>query len=372
VNAETYLDIEALPSGASLGVVKGYNKALRRWEVHKTCLVPVRDALVRSEPRLLSNLKHDHIVPIYNAEIIPDYDELVRGEGDVVTFSMPFIDGGSLRELVEGGSTLSVGETIRIGVQVGSALAYLHTEQRMLHRDVKPGNILVRGDRSGAFLTDFGSAALLDDVDRTGPYGFELYYGDGRAVESGYFTPTTDTFGLATALFEACSGPLPFEDTSPAVVHDRVYVQGRRPLVDRCYEAFAPHIPAALRRVLRKGMRREPGDREPSARDFVTALDALHGVDWRPVVTTNDAIACWEGFWSSTRLLDAGRRLKVETRPLKAGRRKGDQRVEALYLSEATGWRRMSSSTITADDVEALADFFDTVDDAVAHNRAAS
>lgn len=367
MNAEAYDSIEVLPSGASLGVTRGYNRALHRWEVEKAVHVSIADAVVRSEPHLLSTIRHPNVVPVFHAEI-------AAGTDDVVVFTMPAIDGGSLEDLIETGSRLSVGETISVGSGISSALAYTHHDIGFLHRDVKPANVLVSADHTTGYLTDFGSAARIDQAGRTGAYGFDLYNGDGAAVCAGHFTVATDIYGLGTTLFQACSGPLPFDDYDPEDIYRRVFQQGRRALPNRHYEAFEPHIPQALRRVLRKAMKQSPTDRYQNARDFARDLQRLRVVDWRRTACGDGLVGTWEGRWRSERNADRARTLLVRTHTLTAGQSRGRLRAEGYWLLGSSAKRRrvVPDATIDVDDTDALAAFFDTVDAAVAHNRAAS
>jgi serine/threonine protein kinase len=337
---------------------------LRRWEIHKTVDIDnVRDGVLRNEPQLLESLEHTNIVRVFDAWVHP-------GDVKLATFVMPEIRGGSLDKLLLEGIRLSVSDTIRLGVQMSHALAYLHNEGGFLHRDVKPGNLLLSASGETGYLTDFGSAARLDAAGRTGAYGWQLYYADGKGVSAGFFTPETDIFGLSVALFEACSGHLPFESFDPETVHKRVF-SGRRPLPSRCYEAFPPHIPARLRGLLRKGMREDPNGRFGSAAALATALNGLRCIDWAQV-DGEGLIGEWRGWWRSLRSDGDGRLCRVTSRPLGTGPRRGELRFSAQFQSRGAEWRRLRpDATLRASDLAGAGKFFDSVDAAVAQVRAA-
>ncbi|HSY80996.1 MAG TPA: serine/threonine-protein kinase, partial [Gemmatimonadaceae bacterium] len=109
----------------------------------------------RREIQVAARLQHPHIVPL-----------LTAGEsGKLPYFTMPFIDGESLRSRLTKGGELPVGEAVRVLREVASALAYAHAAG-VVHRDIKPENVLVSG--GAAMVTDFGVAKALKDAANSG------------------------------------------------------------------------------------------------------------------------------------------------------------------------------------------------------------
>ena len=158
------------------------------------------------EIEMAAGLAHPNIVPVY------DSGE-AGGEDGLLFYVMPFIDGETLHHRLYQDKRLSVEEAVRITVEVAGALSYAH-KQNIIHRDIKPGNILFVDGH--AMVTDFGIAKAMcdscDDDDITligGLVGTPNYMSPEQAAGEP-IDQRTDIYSLGCVLFEMLSGQLPY------------------------------------------------------------------------------------------------------------------------------------------------------------------
>ena len=224
----------------------------------------------RAEARATAALHHRHIVPIY------DYGE-TQGR---LYFAMERVHGLSLDKHIAqarraGRLPLPPEEASRRFAGVADALGLAH-RRRILHRDVKPGNILVGSDGTLA-LTDFGLAKALDQASarltsKAGGFLGTLHYSPPEQALGRDLTPASDLYSLGVTLFEAVTGKLPLEGkTTEAMLQSILYGTPRR------LRELLPSPPRDLEAVLDKLLSREPGDRyqdgEALSRDLLRIAD---------------------------------------------------------------------------------------------------
>lgn len=224
----------------------------------------------RAEARATASLHHRHIVPIY------DYGE-AQGR---MFFAMERVDGMSLDKHIaaarrRGVRPLEPLEAARRFAGVADALGLAH-RRRILHRDVKPGNILVAADGTLA-LTDFGLAKALDQgsmrlTSKSGGFLGTLHYSSPEQAVGRELTPASDLYALGVTLFEAVSGEMPLHGkTTEAVLQSILHGEPRR------LREVLPRPPRDLEAVLDKLLCREPGDRyqdgEALSRDLARIAD---------------------------------------------------------------------------------------------------
>jgi len=193
-----------VPAGRTSRVGRAYHEVFRKPCVQKTVdLNGLVDSVYRNEPQFARDLHHPHVVEIWEAQ----HDPVVNG---AVTFVMPVYPGGSVVEALVSGHRFSVVEAIDIAGHLADALAYVHDELGFLHRDVKPGNVLLNASRTSGFLSDFGSAARMDISGRTATAGFTEIYLDPAGLHLGYMDRTSDVYAAGLVLFEMLCGAFPY------------------------------------------------------------------------------------------------------------------------------------------------------------------
>ena len=211
------------------------------------------------ESQLAAALDHPSIVPVYDA-----------GEADGVLYiAMAWVDGTDLKTLLAEEGRLPLRRALRIVGQVGAALDAAHA-RGLVHRDVKPANILVAdGDR--AYLSDFGAVKELASggTTRTGSFVGTLEYSAPEQIEGGQVDARTDVYALACVLFECLSGKAPFHRPSEVAVLN-AHLHAEPPKLSDA----VPELPEALDRVVAKALSKSPLDRYASCGELVAAVRA--------------------------------------------------------------------------------------------------
>ena len=206
----------------------------------------------RREAMLQAALEHPNIVPVYEA-----------GESDEGLFmAMRLVEGTDLKRLAEGGE-LEPERVLALLAHVAAALDAAHSAG-LVHRDVKPQNVLVDGDR--AYLADFGLTKGAGDrgTTLTGQYLGSLDYTPPEQIRGEPVGPAGDLYALAAVLYEALTGEVPFpHETEAAVLYAHVAETPPRPSERR------PELPQALDAVVARGLAKRPEDRYRSATALV-------------------------------------------------------------------------------------------------------
>jgi serine/threonine-protein kinase len=168
------------------------------------CLPEYRERFLR-EARLAASVDHPHLVPVYDV-----------GETDGKLFlAMQWIEGADLKRMLETSGCLSAESAVAIVTQVASALDAVHSAAGLVHRDVKPANVLVRqvGGRDHAYLTDFGVAKPSETSDQLTKTGWLLGttgYLSPEQIMGQEPGPRSDLYALGCLLFETLTGQPPF------------------------------------------------------------------------------------------------------------------------------------------------------------------
>jgi serine/threonine protein kinase len=216
-----------------------------------------RLARLRAEAQMLAALEHPNVVRVHAwretepAAAAPEWAHCLV---------LQYVSGGSLADRVKDEGPLTWQSAARYVADVGEGLLAVHA-RGLIHRDVKPANILWDPARDEAVLTDFGVSARLAE---TGTRAGTPVYMPPEAF-AGILTPSQDVYGLAASLFWLVTGSFPFP--GPAVAD--IVAQVQRGLPDPDSRCAA--LPATVERLLRDGLAADP-ERRPSLRDFIAAL----------------------------------------------------------------------------------------------------
>jgi serine/threonine-protein kinase len=228
---------------------------------HEMLATPTMRERFWREARILAQLRHPNIVPVF---------DVGEAEG-VVYLTMPRVVGESLRDLLGRERRLGVTRTVGLVAEVGRALDAAH-RAGVIHRDVKPENVLLEGKEQRALLTDFGIArtAALDGPAVTAAglvMGSPQYMSPEQMRGDADIGFATDLYALGAMAFEMLAGTLPY---AAATVQQLIYLQvttDPAPLGD-----LRPDVPKGVSEAVTRCLRREPGDRWASVDEFVRAL----------------------------------------------------------------------------------------------------
>ncbi len=214
------------------------------------------------EGRIQAAIDHPHIVTVYEA-----------GESKYGLFiAMRLIRGSTLKDLILG-RELDAGRSLRILGQVAGALDTAH-EAGLIHRDVKPQNILVSRARDHGYLADFGvmKGRGTTNLTRAGQIVGTIDYMAPEQIRGEPATQASDIYGLAAVLYESFSGTVPYPKQSDvAVIYAHLHEPPPR------LTPVRPELPVALDEVLERAMAKDPAARYPSAVAMVDAADEALG-----------------------------------------------------------------------------------------------
>lgn len=329
--------------------------------VQKTVsLLGVPDGVAR-EPHLLKEARHKHLIEVWDAQWEPD----PQFQGlDAVTFICDYFPGGSVYDALMDGHEFGVAGAMRICGQMLDALEYLHEDRAYLHRDVKPGNVLLDEARENAVLADLGSAGRIDVRTSTAPdYGGTPLYLAPEAKPTGQVTPRSDLYSIGLVAVEMLAGRFPYERIHLSDVETRL-IAGKRALIDRLY-VLPPYVPPNVKKFVESLIRVEPARRPETARSALRRLNTLQYVDWRRTLGTG-LLGEWIGTWPPHKLASRRRRYRANATHVARGPYAGKVRLTADWQKPGGIWRGLRRLTchIEAEDAKALALFFREVESA--------
>jgi tetratricopeptide (TPR) repeat protein len=222
------------------------------------------------EIRVAARLSHPHILTVH------DSGEVASGEAGAgfLWYTMPVVDGESLRQRLLREGQLPVDEAVRIARSAADALDFAHANG-IVHRDIKPENILLFAGEP--MIADFGIALALGRIDqaRLTQTGFSLgtpaYMSPEQAFSDPHLDGRTDIYSLGCVLYEMLAGEPPYTGPTPqAIVAKRLSEPPPRLRTVR-------EVPEALEQAIHTALARNPADRFPRARDFSRALAEATG-----------------------------------------------------------------------------------------------
>ncbi|GCE17373.1 serine/threonine protein kinase [Dictyobacter kobayashii] len=228
-------------------------------------------ARFRREANVIAQLDHVNILPIY------EYAE----QDGLAYLVMPYLKGGSLRTLLEEKGRLSPLEAFKYIEQAGSALQYAH-EHKIVHRDIKPGNMLFHAD-GRLVLVDFGIARITRDssvsdlsdpsLTAVGQFLGSVEYMAPEMVQGRNVDYRADIYELGIVLFQMLTGRVPFQGGSPLFIA-AMHINDQPPSLLQ----LDPTISPALNAVVQKAIAKDPAARYQSAREMVEALRQVLGI----------------------------------------------------------------------------------------------
>ena len=258
-------EIEREIGRGGMGIVlKGFDSELNR-PVAVKLLAPhlassgtARQRFVR-EGRAAAAVVHENVVAIYGIET----------NGPLPSIVMPYISGLSLQQYVDERGALDAVDVVRIGIQVASGLAAAHA-QGLVHRDIKPGNIILENEINRVQITDFGLARAAHDANltRSGIIAGTPSFMSPEQALSECIDHRSDLFSLGSVLYFAATGQLPFRASTPLGVLQQVC--NRSPLRPRDANA---QIPQQLEMVIEKLLAKSADERFCNATELQQYLN---------------------------------------------------------------------------------------------------
>jgi serine/threonine-protein kinase len=224
------------------------------------------------EIRLAARLHHPHLLPLYDS-----------GEAQgVLYYVTPYIEGGSLRDLLGAQGRIPLGRALRLARETADALDYAH-RQGVIHRDVKPENILL--DEGHAIVADFGvaravSAAADSNLTQTGMMVGTPSYMSPEQASDAPLDGRCDIYALGCVLFEMVAGQPPFTGSTPIAIFAQ-RITGPAPTLAE----VGASAPPAVQELVARALAQRPDDRFQSAGELAEAIAEAEAGQTRPTPT---------------------------------------------------------------------------------------
>ena len=223
------------------------------------------------EIKTTANLRHPHIVPLYDSGEIP-LEPRTTGESAqlLLYYVMPLVEGESLRDRLDRDRQLPIDDALRIASEVADALSYAHA-RGVVHRDIKPENIMLEGGH--AVVADFGIARALSAaggtrITQTGmSVGTPMYMSPEQAAGETDVDGRSDLYSLACVLYEMLGGQPPFTGTSAATITRQHMIAEPPPITN-----LRPSVPPAVVDALQRALSKSPADRFNPVAQFGAAI----------------------------------------------------------------------------------------------------
>ena len=258
-----YEIISILGQGAFGIVFKAFDEKLHRQVAIKVmnpelaATSPPRKRFLR-EARAAAAVRHENVVQVYSVE-----------EQPLPYLVMEYIDGQTLQQKIDDAGPLDTNEVLHLSKQIASGLAAAHA-QGLIHRDIKPGNILLeKGAEQKLKITDFGLARAADDatMTRTGTIAGTPMYMAPEQAQGQTLDHRADLFSFGSVLYQMASGRPPFRESTTFAVLRRVVEDTPRPL-----QEIIPEIPDWLVAIVAKLHAKQPDDRFQTAKEVADLL----------------------------------------------------------------------------------------------------
>ena len=237
---------------------QGRAVAIKMLTPERLVLTDARNRFAR-EAKASAAIQHENVVAIHAVSNIHGLPYVV----------MEYVGGGSLQRLIDRLGPVPVPDVARYGRQLAAALHAAH-ERHVVHRDIKPDNILITRDTGSIKITDFGLARCLDDPNHSLPgvvVGTPQYMAPEQ-YKLAKIDHRTDLFSLGGVLYALCTGMPPFAGRNVAELSRQICTGSHVPIRARRYD-----LPAWLVELITRLLARSPGARYQSAADVVAAFE---------------------------------------------------------------------------------------------------
>lgn len=258
-----YEILEVVGHGAFGTVLRAFDEKLQRVVAIKVmapelaATSPARKRFIR-EAQASAQIRHENVVSVYSVE-----------EKPIPYLVMEYIPGLTLQQRLDERGPLDVPTVLRLGTQIAEGLAAAHAKE-LIHRDIKPGNILLEsGMRDRVKITDFGLARAADDASMTQSgtiAGTPMYMAPEQALGH-KLDQRADLFSFGSVLYQMASGRPPFRAASTLAVLKRLTEETPRPI-----QEIIPETPTWLCDIITKLHARNPNERYQSAREIADVL----------------------------------------------------------------------------------------------------
>jgi serine/threonine protein kinase len=259
-------EVQGVIGQGGMGVVlKAFDPALHRLVAIKVLAPALAGSTTarrrfKREAQAAAAVCHDHVVPVHGVHEVDGLPYLV----------MQYVAGESLQQRLDRAGPLPVEEVVRIGLQAAAGLAAAHA-QGLIHRDVKPANLLLEDGLARVKITDFGLARMAEDVPltRAGVVAGTPEYMAPEQARGEQVDPRADLFSLGSVLYACCTGRPPFRGATPVAVLRRVTDESPPPV-----RSLNPEVPAWLEALINRLLAKDPAQRFPSAAEVAALLEA--------------------------------------------------------------------------------------------------
>ncbi|MGX7097655.1 Stk1 family PASTA domain-containing Ser/Thr kinase [Gemella bergeri] len=260
-----YKVLDHLGTGGMATVWLGYDTILDRQVAIKTFKIDAndKDAVKRfnREAKAVTSLSHPNIVSIYDVE----------NEGDFYYLMLEYVEGMTLKDYMMKNPKIPIDTIIYIAKQIADGLSYAH-QNGIIHRDIKPQNILMKPDLT-CKITDFGIARAYGDttLTQTNQMLGTVYYLSPEQARGNVATAQSDIYSLGILIFEMITGQIPFKGES-AVAIALKHLQEELPDIDK----YRDNVPQSVKNIVLQATMKNPNERYISskelARDISTCL----------------------------------------------------------------------------------------------------
>jgi len=209
------------------------------------------------EAEAAGRLSHHNIVTVYD----------IGEEVDFAFIAMDYVTGGPLSRFLKPGKLLPVPEVYRIVQVVAEALDYAH-KQKIVHRDIKPGNIMYNPKNKQIKITDFGIARITDSVKtRTGSFLGSPSYMAPEQITGSKVNGRADIYSLGVSFYQLLTGQLPFNADNLGNLAYKIANEKHKPIKD-----LRSGLPASATRIINKALQKEPRNRYASGEEMAKAI----------------------------------------------------------------------------------------------------